>query len=218
MIDLTAVRVVYGRTIALDDVTLSIGSGVTGLYGPNGSGKSTLLRVISGLLRPTRGHIAFDGVARHPADESLRQRIGYVGHEAGLYPRLTVRENLTLFAALWGAPASGVAPAIASVGLDERADTRVGELSAGLKRRAAVARALAHQPAILLLDEPFAGLDDDAAELVVDAIKRWRGPGRTAVIATHGAKRLKSFADAGIVLRRGRVASDRPRTPMGVVR
>lgn len=218
MIDLAGVRVVYGRTIALDDVTLSIGQGVTGVYGPNGSGKSTLLRVISGLLRPAAGNISFDGVPRHPADESLRQRIGYAGHEAGLYPRLTVRENLSLFAALWGAPGANVEPAIASVGLDARADARVGELSSGLKRRASVARALVHQPSILLLDEPFAGLDDDAADLVTDAIKQWRAPGRTAIVATHGAKRLKSFADAAIVLRRGRVASDRARVPAESVR
>ncbi|HWC15203.1 MAG TPA: ABC transporter ATP-binding protein [Actinomycetota bacterium] len=211
MIDLAGVRVVYGRTIALDDVTLSIGEGVTGVYGPNGSGKSTLLRVISGLFRPASGDVSFDGVPRHPADESLRRRIGYAGHEAGLYPRLTVRENLSLFAALWGAPA-------ASVGLGPRADARVGELSSGLKRRASVARALVHQPSILLLDKPFAGLDDDAADLVTDAIKQWRAPGRTAIIATHGAKRLKSFADAGIVLRRGRVASDHARTAAGIVR
>lgn len=211
MIDLKGVRAVYGRTIALDDVTLSIGPGVTGLYGPNGSGKSTLLRIISGLLRPARGSLAFDGVPRHPADESLRRRIGYVGHEPGLYPRLTVRENLTLFAALWDAPASQVEAALVSVGLAERANARVAELSSGLKRRAAVARVLAHQPPILLLDEPFAGLDDEAAEMMVEAIKAWRAPGRTAVVATHGAKRLKTFADAGIVLRRSRVVSDRPR-------
>lgn len=216
MIELTDVRAVYGRTIALDDVNLAIGPGVTGLYGPNGSGKSTLLRVISGLLRPTRGEIRFDGQPRHPADEGLRQRIGYSGHEAGLYPRLTVRENLTLFASLWGAPVSNVEPTIASVGLSDRAEARVGELSSGLKRRASVARALVHQPAILLLDEPFAGLDDEAADLVTGAIKSWRAPGRIAVIATHGAKRLKSFADAGVVLRRGLVASDRHSTHASV--
>lgn len=218
MIELSGVRVVYGRTIALDDIDLTIEPGVTGLYGPNGSGKSTLLRVISGLLRPGRGDISFDGVPRRAADESLRRRIGYAGHEAGLYPRLTVHENVSLFATLWGAPRSNVDEAIASVGLSSRADSRVGELSSGLKRRASIARTLAHQPSILLLDEPFAGLDDDAADMVTEAIKAWRAPERTAIIATHGAKRLKSFADAGIVLRRGRVASDRSRTPIEVVR
>lgn len=216
MIEIRHVRAVYGRTIALDRVDLSIGPGVTGLYGPNGSGKSTLLRILAGLQRPALGSVSFDGVVRHPADENLRRRMGYAGHDAGLYGRLTVEENLALFAALWGAPKSRVNQVLVEVGLEERARSRVDELSAGLKRRASVARALVHQPEILLLDEPFATLDDEAADLVISAIKSWRAPGRIAVIATHGAARLKSFADAAIVLRRGLVASDRTRTPSEV--
>lgn len=211
MIALHDVRAVYGRTIALDHVTLSIGPGIAGLYGPNGSGKSTLLRVIAGLMRPVHGSIAFDGAPRHPADEALRRRIAYAGHAAGLYGRLTVEENLKLFAQLWGAPLDNIDVVLEEVGLAERSRSRVDELSAGLKRRAAVARAIACDSDILLLDEPFATLDDEAADMVVSAIKAWARPGRCAVIATHGAKRLKSFADASIVLRRGLVASDRQR-------
>lgn len=211
MIALHDVRAVYGRTIALDHVTLSIGPGITGLYGPNGSGKSTLLRVIAGLMRPARGSIAFNGVARHPADEVLRRRIAYAGHAAGLYGRLTVEENLKLFAQLWDAPLKNIEVVLEGVGLADRSRSRVDELSAGLKRRATVARAIACDPDILLLDEPFATLDDQAADMVVSAIRAWARPGRCAIIATHGAKRLKSFADASIVLRRGLVASDRQR-------
>lgn len=209
MIELEDVRAVYARTIALDRVDLSIGDGVTGLYGPNGSGKSTLLRVIAGVHRPARGRVIFDGYERRATDENLRRRIGYAGHEAGLYARLSVEENLTLFAALWGADPERVPTVLEQVGLVDRARSRVDELSAGLKKRASVARALVHEPDILLLDEPFATLDDEAADRLTDAIKSWRAPGRSAVIATHGAKRLKSFADAGVVLRRGLVASDR---------
>lgn len=211
MIALHNVRAVYGRTIALDQITLSIGPGIAGLYGPNGSGKSTLLRLIAGLMRPVRGSIAFDGVARHPADEALRRRIAYAGHAAGLYGRLTVEENLKLFAQLWDAPLENIEAVLEGVGLADRSRSRVDELSAGLKRRATVARAIACDPDILLLDEPFATLDDEAAEMVVSAIREWAHPGRCAIIATHGAKRLKSFADASIVLRRGLVASDRQR-------
>ena len=170
MIEVTNVRAVYGRTIALDRIDLAIAPGITGLYGPNGSGKSTLLRILAGLQRPVLGSVSFDGSVRHPADERLRRRIGYAGHDAGLYGRLTVAENLALFAALWGAPDSRVEEVLVEVGLEERARSRVDELSAGLKRRAAVARALVHQPDILLLDEPFATLDDEAADLVVRAI------------------------------------------------
>jgi heme ABC exporter ATP-binding subunit CcmA len=207
------VRAVYAKTIALDKVTLSIGSGVTGLFGPNGSGKSTLLRVIAGLHRPTMGEVTFDGVARRANDESLRRRVGYAGHEPGLYGRLTVHENLVLFAELWGTPHSNVEKVLELTGMQERARSRVDELSAGLKKRAAVARAMVHEPDILLLDEPFATLDDDAADRLTEAIKAWRAPGRCAVVATHGAKRLKSFADASVVLRQGLVASDRSREP-----
>ena len=217
MIELAGVRVVYGRTIALDAIDLQIGPGIAGLFGPNGSGKSTLLRVLAGLQRPMRGTVSFDGVARHPADESLRRRIGYAGHEPGLYGRLSVEENVALFGALSGARSPRVAEVIAAVGLADRSTTRVDELSAGLKRRAAIARALVHDPEILFLDEPYATLDDDAADLVTAAIRSWWGPGKTAVIATHGAKRLKSFADASIVLRRGLVASDRHRDATGAM-
>ena len=217
MIELSGIRVVYGRTIALDAVDLQIGTGVTGLFGPNGSGKSTLLRVIAGLLQPAKGGITFDGVVPHPADESLRRRIGFAGHEPGLYGRLTVEENLLLFGALCGARPQRIGEAIESVGLMDRRGARVDELSTGLKRRAAIARAMVHDPDILLLDEPFATLDDDAADLVTDAIKSWRADGRTAIIATHGAKRLKGFADASIVLRRGSVASDRHRDVSGAM-
>lgn len=209
MIEIKGVRAVYSRTVALDRVDLSIGPGVTGLFGPNGSGKSTLLRVIAGLHRPAHGRVLFDGAERRPADESLRRRIGYSGHDAGLYARLSVEENLALFAALWGADAARIPIVLEQVGLADRAGARVYELSAGLKKRASVARALVHEPDILLLDEPFATLDDEASDLLTEAIKAWRAPDRCAVIATHGAKRLKSFADASVVLRRGLVASDR---------
>ena len=138
MIELEDVRAVYARTIALDHVDLSIGDGITGLYGPNGSGKSTLLRVIAGLHRPARGHVRFDGVPRRMSNESLRRRIGYAGHEAGLYARLSVEENLSLFAALWGAGRDRVPVVLEQVGLRDRGRSRVDELSAGLKKRASV--------------------------------------------------------------------------------
>ncbi|MEA2516817.1 MAG: type transport system ATP-binding protein [Actinomycetota bacterium] len=217
MIELKGVRAVYGKTIALDKVNLSITPGIVGLYGPNGSGKSTLLRVVAGLHRPVLGQIVFDGAQPRPNDENLRRRMSYAGHDAGLYGRLSVEENLRLFATLWGAPTERVQPLLEQIGLQDRARSRVDELSAGLKRRASVARALVVEPEILLLDEPFASLDDAAADLVTASIKAWHAPGRTAIIATHGAKRLKSFATTAIVLRRGSVASDRDRQVTEVI-
>jgi heme exporter protein A len=206
-----SLTVVFGSTVALDDLNVEIGPGVTGLFGPNGSGKSTLRRVVAGLLRPTSGRVTIDGV---PDPGRIRWIVGYAGHNSGLYRDLTVRENLSLFARLYGVPDERVGSVAGALGIEMHANTRVADLSAGFVRRAAVARAILHEPAVLLLDEPYANLDDDAAELLSDAVKAWRAPGRSAVIATHGAKKVKRFADAGVILRDGRVVvSGRYRTP-----
>lgn len=212
MIRLDDVRVLYGRTLALDSVDLDLRDGIVGLFGPNGSGKSTLLKVVAGLVRPARGTAYADGVPIRLADEAWRKIVGYAGHEPGLYARLTVRENVELFARLYDAPAARVDAVLEQVGLSDRATARVDALSAGLKRRVSVARALVHDPRVLLLDEPYANLDDDAAAMVSDALVGWRRPGRIALVATHGAKRLKAFADSGIVLKDARVVSHRIRT------
>jgi heme ABC exporter ATP-binding subunit CcmA len=207
VIDVHDLRVVFGRTVALDGIDLKVPAGVHGLFGPNGSGKSTLLRAVAGLTRPARGAVSWRGRAVRAADEDFRGRVGYAGHEAGLYARLTVGENLALFARLHGRDAERVHDVASLLDVEGLLERPVRDLSAGLKRRAAVARALVHEPDLLLLDEPFANLDDDAAELVSAAVRAWRGPDRCALIATHGAKRLKSWVDGAIVLRRGRVAT-----------
>jgi heme ABC exporter ATP-binding subunit CcmA len=208
MIETRGLTVVFGRTTALDSLDLKLTPGVTGLFGQNGSGKSTLLRVIAGLLRPSRGSVSLFGVASTDVDEDFRRNIGYAGHEPGLYARLTVVENLEFFARMYGVRPARIHDVIQQLGLTERAGTRVDALSAGYLRRAAVARALVHEPAILLLDEPYANLDDDASALVSAAVTRWREGGtadRAAIVATHGAKKVKAYADAGVILQRGRL-------------
>ena len=206
---LDGVEVAFGRTLALHGVTLDLLPGVTGLFGPNGSGKSTLLSVLAGLVRPTAGAATFRGRPVRASDEGWRRLVGYAGHEPGLYPTLTVSENLELWAQLFDAPGSRVGEMIERLGLGERRNTQVRSLSAGYKRRASVARALLHEPAVLLLDEPYANLDDDAAAEVSAAVVEWRRPDRLAVVATHGAKKVKAYADAGIILKHGRVVSYR---------
>lgn len=214
MITVDTVTVVYGRTIALDGLRIEIGTGVTGVFGQNASGKSTLLRVITGLLKPTRGQIKIDGQPLSLANESFRRLVGYAGHESGLYARLTVLENLELFGKLYGVQPARARSLLEELGIADRAHTPVADLSAGLKRRAAVARAMLHEPRLLVLDEPYANLDDDAADLVSEAIKRgWAGSDRTGVLATHGAKRVKEFANAALILKRGRAVSYRRRVP-----
>jgi heme ABC exporter ATP-binding subunit CcmA len=207
LIRAAGVSVVFGRTVALDSIDLDLGPGIVGLFGPNGSGKSTLLRALAGLQPLTGGRITWRGRAVSTADESFRRAVGYAGHLSGLYAKLTLRENLELLATLYGAPSRRVDETLECTALGAHARQPVEALSAGLARRAAVARTLLHEPELLLLDEPYANLDDDAATTVTEAVMAWRRPERTAVIATHGAKRLKPWADAGVVLRRGRVAA-----------
>ncbi len=208
-IRLSGVEVAFGRTLALHDLTLELFPGVTGLFGPNGSGKSTLLSVLAGLIRPTAGAAEYRGRPIRASDEDWRRHVGYAGHEPGLYPGLTVAENLELWAQLFDAPARRVDEMVERLGLGDRRRTPVRALSAGYRRRTSVARALLHEPSVLLLDEPYANLDDDAAAEVSNAIVDWRGGDKIAVVATHGAKKVKAYADAGIILKHGRVVSYR---------
>jgi heme exporter protein A len=209
LIPVENLSVVFGRTVALHGVELELHPGVTGLFGPNASGKSTLLRVLAGLLRPTTGAAYWDGRPVSASDESFRRCIGYCGHEAGLYARLTVRENLLLFARAYGVDDLRIDDVGERLGLADRLQIQVGDLSAGLVRRVSVARAMLHDPQILLLDEPYANLDDDASGLVSSAISDWNAPDRFAVVASHGAKRVKAYASASLILKRGRVVSYR---------
>lgn len=215
MISISDLEVGFERTIALSEVNLEIRPGITGLFGPNAAGKSTLLRVLAGLQEPRRGRVLFDDAAISARDEGFRRRVGYLGHESALYSSLTVRENLALWGRLHNAPSSNIDTVIERLDLRSFAVSRVGALSAGLRRRAAVGRALVHDPQLLLLDEPYANLDDDSAERVSSAIRDWWSPGKYAVVASHGAKRVKAFADASVILQHGRVVSYRVRLPEG---
>ncbi len=202
-IEIDGLQVAFGRTLALRHLDARIHEGIAGLFGPNGSGKSTLLRVLAGLLRPSAGTVRLFGRPLTMKDEELRGRIGYAGHRSGLYGRLTVMENLELFARLHGTRPDRPARMLDELGLSDRRNTPAGELSAGYRRRAAVARALLHDPDLLLLDEPYANLDDEASDAVSGAVIAWRQPGRVAIVATHGAKKVKAYADAGLILKNG---------------
>ena len=203
MIDIKGLRVVYGRTVAIGALDLAVGTGVSGLFGQNGSGKSTLLRAVAGLLRPVSGSIEIFGRSPRELWQQRPGAIGYAGHEAGLYGTLTVSENLELFGRLYNATSHQTQEAVESLELEKWLNVQARSLSAGLQRRVSVARSIQHDPLVLLLDEPYANLDDEAAELVSRAVIAWRGPDRCALIATHGAKKVKPYADAGIILRNG---------------
>lgn len=179
----------FGRERVLRGVSLEVpAGGGLAILGPNGSGKSTLLRVLAGLLRPRRGAVLVAGEDMF-TDYRVRGRVGFVGHEPMLYGGLTVGENLNLFAALYGlaAPDERIEEICGLLGLAPYRETIAGRLSRGLSQRASVARAILHQPDVLLLDEPFAGLDPDAAAQLAAHLAEFRRGGGAVVLSTHQA-------------------------------
>ncbi len=196
----------YGERVALAGVSLRLEQGQTlAVLGGNGAGKTTLLRVLAGLLRPHGGRARVLG-AELPAERwKLPAQVGYLGHEPLLYRDLSGRENLRYHADLHGVPRARVDELLAAVGMAERADDPVRDLSKGLVQRVAAARAVLHEPALLLLDEPRANLDPAAAELLEPLIGR--ASGRTRVLVSHDVEGALAEADASIGLRDGRPAA-----------
>jgi heme exporter protein A len=195
----------YGERIALAEVSVRVEQGQTlAVLGGNGAGKTTLLRVLAGLLRPHGGTARVLG-AELPAERwKLPAQVGYLGHEPLLYRELSGRENLRYHADLHGVGRARVDELLAAVGMEGRADDPVRELSKGLIQRLAAARAVLHEPALLLLDEPRANLDPAAAELLEPLIGRISG--RTRVLVSHDVEGALAEADVSIGLRDGRPA------------
>jgi len=200
----------FGRSIALDGVDLELPAGASlAVLGPNGAGKSTLLRLIAGLARPTAGSLTVGGIPAHrPA---ARARVGFIGHASLLYPSLTARENLLFAARLQQAPAAAVRVErwLEESGLAPFADVPVSHFSRGMSQRLAIARGLIHDPPLLLLDEPFAGLDPRAATRLAEQLASSHAAGRTLVLVTHDPKRAAELSDRAIVLAAGRIVFDR---------
>ena len=193
----------YGERLALDGVTVAVEPGQTlGVFGSNGAGKTTLLRVLATLLRPHAGTARVLD-ADLPGDAwKVRGRIGYLGHEALLYRDLTARENLVFQSRLFGVESARVDEVLERVGMQRRADEPVRNLSRGMLQRVATARAVLHDPPVLLLDEPRANLDPTAAELLEPLIGR--ASGRTRVLVTHDVEGGLAESDIALGLRRGR--------------
>jgi len=200
------------EVVALDHIDLTVGTGeVFGLLGPNGAGKTTLLRIVSTLLVPSAGRVRVLGhdAVRHP--EPVRRRIGVVlGGERSVYWRLTARENLLYAAALHDLPSDlareHATQLLTMVGLAERADDLVERYSTGMRQRLALARALMHDPALLILDEPTSGLDPQAAasmRTMLEALGRDRG--RTIVLATHNLGEAERLCSTVAIIDRGRL-------------
>jgi heme exporter protein A len=202
MIALDAVERRFGERVALSDVSVRVEEGQTlVVFGPNGAGKTTLLRVLAGLLRPHAGAATVLGAELPGESWKLRGRVGYLAHEPLLYRDLTPRENLRFHARLHAVDESRIDTALAVVGMSERADDELTELSRGMVQRVAVARAVLHEPPLLLLDEPWAGLDPAVVELLDPVIGR--ASGKTRVVVTHDVAGGVSEADVCLGLRDG---------------
>lgn len=195
----------YGERPALQDVTLTLDAGQTlVVFGPNGAGKTTLLRVLAGLLRPHAGEVRVLGARLPDEGWRARGRVGLLTHEPLLYRELSARENLRFHARLHGVAPARVDEALEAVRLRLRADDPIAELSRGMVQRAAVARAVLHDPALLLLDEPLANLDPAAAAVLEPLIGR--SSGRTRVVTSHDPAGGLAEGDVALGLRGGRVA------------
>jgi heme exporter protein A len=193
----------YGERVALAGVSARVEAGQTlAVLGGNGAGKTTLLRVLAGLLRPHGGSARVLGAELPEERWQLPGKVGYVGHEPLLYRDLSGRENLRYHARLHGVPEARVAELLGQVGMERRADDPVRELSRGMVQRIAVARAVLHDPPLLLLDEPRANLDPAAAELLEPLIGR--ASDRTRVLVSHDVQGALAEADSVLRLKRGR--------------
>ncbi len=189
-VETTALRKSFGDLVAVDDLDLEVGVGeVFGLLGPNGSGKTTTIRMLSGLVEPTSGTATVVGCDIRTEPERLRTRIGYMSQKFGLYGDLTTIENCRFYASLYGLRGASrearLDELLRTLGLDDRRNQRVSTLSGGWKQRVALACATAHQPPLLFLDEPTAGVDPAARRSFWRMIYELAAQGTTVVVTTH---------------------------------
>ena len=209
-VELTDVSRHFGRRRAVSRVSLASAAGdILGLLGPNGAGKSTLIGMLATLVAPTSGTIQYGNCSAHENGSGIRRRIGLLAHDLHLYPELSARQNLDFFARLYGLDAPAIVPsALERAGLTERGDDDVSTFSRGMRQRLALERALLHQPRLVLLDEPFTGLDDSAVSKVADRVRRLASDGAIVIVATHDLDLADGLVTRVAVVRDGRLVSD----------
>ena len=195
----------FGGRTAVSDVTLTLREGdCLALFGPNGAGKTTLLRMLAGLLRPTSGTGTVAGIEL-PGGAELRSAIGYISHASMLYAALSARENVELTAKLFGMrdPRAAADRALERMALSDRADMPVRQLSRGMQQRVSIARATVHGPRVVLLDEPFTGLDDSGSAALGAHLAALRAAGTTMVLVTHQIAEGLALATHAAIMRAG---------------
>jgi ABC-2 type transport system ATP-binding protein len=207
VVELKSVRRAFRGVVALADISFSVDAGtITVLLGPNGAGKTTAARIVTGALKPERGSVRTFGVdPAGPEGEHVRRRCGVVAAKPALYDRLSGRDNLAYAAELYRlGPNAPVEASAARFGIADALDARVGGYSTGMKTRLALARAVLHDPELLLLDEPTSGLDPESSHAVLALIDEMAAGGKTVVMCTHLLLEAEGLADHVVMLEEGR--------------
>lgn len=223
LIDVQALVKSYDLLPVLRKLNLGVERGeFVALLGPNGSGKSTLIRLLCGLSRPNAGVIRVGGWELPREAYAVRAQIGLVSHKPLLYENLSARENLLFFSRLYNMPRSKadarIAELLAQVGLSKRADSLMRTFSRGMQQRLTIARALLHNPDILLFDEPYTGLDQDASAVLDGLLRALHSEGRTILMSTHDLPRAAELASRVVILSRGVVGYDAPTRELDALR
>ena len=200
----------FGGLRAVDGVSFQLEPGeLLTVFGPNGAGKTTLLRMLGGVMRPDSGQVRVAGAPADVASRDWRHRVGIVSHQSLLYGQLTITENLQFYGRLFGLTdlKTRIPERLESMGLLDRARTPVRELSRGLKQRVALARALLHDPEVVLLDEPYTGLDPHASAVLREQLALLKDGRRTVVLVTHNLKQGLELADRVAIQVQGRFSA-----------
>lgn len=192
----------YGRLQVLKGIDLEIGSGESfALLGPNGAGKTTLIKIVSTLIKPDGGRVLIDGVDALEEPSRVKLLLGVVSHNSYLYEELTARENLEFYARLYSRGDGFIDHLLKEVGLYPRQDSYVYTFSRGMKQRLSIARALLHQPKVLILDEPTTGLDLSSRRWFYDMVRRKSSEGKTVLLTTHSIEEAEKLCSrAGVIL------------------
>lgn len=203
----------FDGVTAVDGLDLTVAEGeIFGFLGPNGAGKTTTMRMLSALIAPSAGRAWVDGLEIGRDDMAIRERVGILTESPGLYDRLTARRNLEFYAALYGVRDVDrqIEKYLRLLGLWDRRDSPAGTFSKGMKQKLAIARALIHEPRVVILDEPTSALDPESAKTVRDFISSLRGEGRTVFLCTHNLEEAEHLCDRVAVFRTRLVAVDTP--------
>jgi ABC-2 type transport system ATP-binding protein len=212
MLELKGLTRRYGDLVALDDLSFIVAEGqLFGFVGPNGAGKTTAMRIVLGVLEPDGGEVRWRG---RPMNHEMRQRIGYLPEERGLYPKMRVRDQLQYFARLHGLSAGDAASAagywIERLGVADRADDRVEQLSLGNQQRVQLAAALVHNPEVLVLDEPFSGLDPVGVDVLAEVLADRAADGIPVIFSSHQLELVERLCEAVAIINRGRLVASGP--------